>query len=130
MRKITGQGITVKISFERMLILLVICVFLATCAYSLPAIGSPITKEEAMEISKSADAFRDACLVGHYYAVDADYADPPLAPQYKGVVEGYGAWEIVWAFANDAFPATFVVLVAVDAGFGKIVYDTKGAIGW
>jgi hypothetical protein len=135
MRKTTGQGMTVKVTPEKILICLVICVLLASCAYSLPTIGSPITKEEAIEISKSASAFREACAVAQYYAVGATYINSSQVELLRQswqretlekALEGHGAWSVEWCFSYNARPVDFAVGVIVDAGTGLIAFDAKG----
>lgn len=125
-----------NISLEKFAVLLIISVFAVCVAGSLDTLNSPITKEEAIEISKSANAFREACTVAHYYAVGAIYINSSQVELLKQswqretlekVLEGHGAWEIEWCFSYNARPVDFAVGVIFDAGTGLIAFDAKGA---
>lgn len=126
-----------KITPEKMLVLLVICVFLAACAYSLPSIGSPITRDEAIETSKTSPLVKWSFGNAIGPQVEANYCNSSRVEWqkqwvnkdfYEGIPEGHGAWEIIWWFDYKEKPGGFDVIVVIDAETGVIAHEDFGVV--
>lgn len=128
---------TVKVTLEKILICLVICVFLASCSYSLPSLGSPVTREEAIEISKNSPLVKWSFENALGPQVEANYYNSSMVEWqkqwinkeiYRRVPEGHGAWAVTWDFGYKERPGGFNVIVVIDAETSVIVHEDFGVI--
>jgi hypothetical protein len=124
-----------NINLEKLIILLIIGVFIVTSVNSLNALGNPITKEEAIEISKNSELVKEGIGVALKFTVEANYYNSSMVEQlkighsgemYEKVPEGHSIWEVIWWFTYKEKPGAYDVIVVVDAETGTITYETKG----
>lgn len=125
-------------NIEAVTIFVIIAIFTVTCVKSLTSLsmlGSPITEEEAIEISKSSEFVKEGMATCGYFSFGAGYYNSSWVEQMKKghsrgafekVPEGHGIWEVHWAFMVEGGYKTDTAIVIVDAEWGIIVYDGKG----
>ena len=118
---------------EKVIILTVIGVFVLSSVSSLSAFGNPITRQEAIEISKNSDLVKEGLAIAHSFSVDATYYNSSMVEQLKlghnreifeNVPEGHGAWEVVWGINRGG--GGYLIIVIVDAETGTVIHETKG----
>lgn len=132
-----GQRMNTNI--ETVTIFVIIAIFTVACVKSLTSLSmldSPITEEEAIEISKSSEFVKEGMATYGYFSSGAEYYNSSWVEQmkkghsrraYEKVPEGHGIWEVHWAFVvSEERPGGYGVIVFVDAEWGIIVYDGKG----
>ena len=127
-----------NISLGRALILLVIGTLIVTSIDSLSAIGDPMTKEEAIEISRNSVNVKEGLAMYYSFGIQANYYNSSwVARMKKGywsdilaeVPEGHSVLEIVWWFKRRGMLETHPAIVLIDAETGIIVYDKWGVVG-
>lgn len=118
---------------EKVIILTVIGVFAFSSVNSLSALGNPITREEAIEISKKSELVKEGLAMAYSFSVDATYYNSSMIEQmklghnkevYEKVPEGHGAWEVIWGIRKDV--GGYLIIVIVDAENGMLVHEEKG----
>lgn len=133
-----------NVSVEKLITLLAIAAFIATSANSLSSLGDPITKEEAIEISKNSELVREGMVAYGYFSYGAIFHNSSWVEQTKkrwiemwGEVpevhslrylpEGRDIWEVGWTFLiSEHIYVGYTVNVFIDAETGAIVYAAKG----
>jgi len=138
----------VYISADRVIIIVVIGTLIVTSAgllYS-PVLSNPVTREEAIEISKNSELVREGLAVARGFTIETHYYNssgleqlrewhsdeifkniPKDAFWEEKVPEGHTAWQIVWWFGDTGAPSEgYAVIVIVDADMGMIIHEEKG----
>jgi len=116
-----------NINLEKVVILIVIGAFVVSSVNSLSALGGPITREEAIEISKNTAEVKHglakvgSCETG-WFSVKAAYVNSSGS--------GHSTWRVEWEFGGySGATAEFAVLiVVVDAETGAIIRVEPGGI--
>jgi len=136
----------VDFSWEKVIILIVIGALAVTSVYSLSALGNPITKEEAIEISKNSELVKEGLAIARGFSIETNYYNfskleqlrkwhsdeifkntPKDAFWEEKVPEGHTAWEVIWWFGGTGAPSEgYAVIVIVDAEIGTIIHEVKG----
>lgn len=123
-------------SVERVIILLVVAVFVLTSVYSLNGLHfGPITREEAIEISKNSELIKECFAVraeGHVGEVN--YYNSSMVEQlrkwhkerHRNVPIGHSIWQVVWSFTYKETIGGHLVIIIVDAEFGTIADEAMG----
>jgi len=103
---------------------------------SLSTLGDPITKEEAIEISKNSQLVKEGLAAYGYFTFGAAYYNSSWVEQmkkgharemYERVPEGHGVWKVHWTFTlSEGLWVGYTVIVVVDAETGTIIHETKG----
>jgi len=125
------------ISFEKVIILIVISVLVMTSADSLKAYGAPVTREEAIEISKNSRLVKESLSTAwrFYFPPEANYYNSSMVEMLKTthpwwtsipIENGHSVWEVVWDIGTGR--GGYVVGVVIDAGTGAIIHEEKGVI--
>lgn len=118
---------------EKVLILVAIGVFVVSSVNLLGALGNPVTREEAIEISKNSELVKEGLATAHSFSVDATYYNSCMVEQmkqgydrelYEKVPEGHGIWNVVWGIHKGV--GGYLIIVIVDAETGTINHETKG----
>jgi len=114
--------------------LLVIGAFTVTAVNSLTAPSNPITKEEAIEISKRAELVRDGMAayanvrVGEATFYNSSWVERMKTGHnreiYLRVPEGHDVWQVIWSVHKVV--GGYLVIVVVDAETGIIIQETTG----
>jgi len=120
---------------EKVIILTVIGVFILSSINSLSALGNPVTREEAIEISKKSELVKEGMATHGYFGIgEVGYYNSSWVEQmkkgharetYEKVPEGHGIWQVIWTFGNGIMRG-YTVIVIVDAETGAIIHETKG----
>lgn len=113
-----------------------------TSIYSLSALCNPITKEEAIEISKNSELVKEGLAVAYSISIEANYYNCQRIKQlkewhqdeiFKNVPkdefweespEGHTAWEIVWYIHLGV--GGYLIIVIVDAEMGIMIHEELG----
>jgi len=115
--------------------MLVIVSFAFTSVNLLSAQGSPITREEAIEISKNATLVQEGLAIARSTSIEALYLNSTEVEQkkegssrilFENVPEGHSVWEIRWWFGAGL--GGYVIGVIVDAEVGAIITEVRGNI--
>lgn len=101
-------------------ILIVVGIFVPICPNILNAFISPLTKEEAIEISKNTKLFKEGTELSTNFACNVYFHNSTEA-------EGQDAWEVTWIFWYKEVPGGYDIIVIVDAETGIIIREEKGA---
>jgi len=127
-----------NINLEKVVILIVIGAFIVTSVNSLNSLnglGSPITSEEAIEISKNSELVKEGVAIAQSFTIGTTYYNSSMVGQlkeghngeaYEKIPEGHSVWQVVWWFSYQTKPGGYVVIVIVDAETGILTYETKG----
>lgn len=122
-------------NIEKAIILLVLGAFVVTSISSLSALGGPIAKEQAIEISKSSALVKQGLAVAHSFEVDATYYNSSMVDRlreghnkemYAKVPVGHSVWNVVWSIYKGV--GGYVIIVLVDAETGTILHDETGIV--
>ncbi|MBX5327351.1 MAG: hypothetical protein ACQXXH_04695 [Candidatus Bathyarchaeia archaeon] len=128
---------------EKVMVLVVIGVFIVSSVNSLSGLGDPITREEAIEISKNSELVKEGLAVAHRFTIETNYYNSSRLEQLRKwhsdeifknvprdafweekVPEGHSVWEVIWWFRYGV--GGYNVIVIVDAETGTIIHETKG----
>lgn len=135
-----------NLSLEKVLILIALGALTVTSAYALNALGTPITREEAIEISKNSELVNEGLAIARGFTIETHYYNssgleqlrkwhsdeifkntPKDAFWEEKVPEGHTAWEVIWWFSGPGAPSEgYAVIVIVDANMGTIIYQVEG----
>lgn len=120
---------------------------IATSAVSHLALGDPISREEAIKISKDSELVKEGLRFAHAFSIEANYYNSSRLEQLRiwhsdkmfdnvsrdgfweeMVPRGHTAWEVIWWFSGVEGPSAqgYPVIVIVDAERAWIVYDMLG----
>lgn len=143
-------------NLEKSLVSLILGIFIVTSIasiYSLSVVGNPITKEEAIEISKNSELVKEGLAKAYRAGVsEANYhnsswveqmknftvpwADPneewvkrwtkEVREKYAKIPEGHSIWEIIWSIDLERY--SYFIIVIVDAEMGIMVHDETGSV--
>lgn len=108
-----------------------------TSVDSLNAVGKPVTREEAIEISKNAELVREGMATFDYFGIgEINFCNSSLVKQlreghnreiYENVPEGHDVWQVIWVFqASKTISVGYLIVVTVDAETGTILDERKG----
>lgn len=123
-----------------------VAVLLLTSVYSLIPLPAPMTREQAIEVSKTSELVRDGLRVARSFTVETHYYNTsqleelekwhstpifknvPKSAFWEGKVPaGHSAWEVLWWFSGFGAPSEgYVVIVIVDAEKREIIHQEKG----
>lgn len=127
-----------NINLEKAMILLVVGTFIVTSINSLNALGNPITREEAIEISKNSGLVKEGMATTQRASIDPTYYNSSMVEQlraghnrelYERVPVGHSVWNVVWWFSYWIGSSSgYTVIVIVDAETGIMIHETKGII--
>lgn len=118
---------------EKAIISVIIGVFILSSVNLLSALGKPITREEAIEISRNSELVKEGLAIARGVSISATYDNSSMIEQlklghnrkaYEKVPEGHGAWTVVWTIYKDV--GGYLIIVIVDAETGIIIHETKG----
>lgn len=125
-------------SLEKTIALFVIAAFIVTSVNSLSALGNPITREEAIEISKNSNLVKESLAVAYSFTIEANYYNSSMVEQLKtshlreifeNVPEGHSVWQVIWWFRySEGLAAGYDIIVIIDAETGTIIHETQGII--
>ena len=138
------SALGMSINWEKVIIVIMIGALTLTSVYSLDALGNPITREEAIEISKNSELVKEGLAAAHRFTIETNYYNSSRLEQLKKwhsdeifknvprdafweekVPEGHSAWEVIWWLRHGVDGHT--VIVIVDAETGNIIHEAKGA---
>lgn len=122
---------------EKVMILTVIGVLILSSVNSLSRLSNPITREEAIEISKKSELVKEGMATHGYFGIgDIGYYNSSWVEQmkkghareiYEKVPDGHGIWKVTWTFTlGEGLMVGYTVIVIVDAETGAIIHETKG----
>jgi|GEM_PF-3349793 len=127
-----------NINLEKAMILLVVAVFIMTSINSLNALGNPITREEAIEITENSGLVKEGLATTQRAAIDPTHYNSSMVEQlraghnwelYERVPVGHSVWNVVWWFSYWIGGSSgYTVIVIVDAETGIMIHETKGII--
>lgn len=120
---------------EKMIVLFVIGTFTIISISSFNAFGNPLTKEEAVEISKNSGLVKEAlATTPKSISIEANFYNSSMVEQlekgpardvFERVPDAHSVWEIIWYFSWGV--GGHPVIVIVDAEIGTLIYDLTGA---
>jgi len=119
------------------LILFVVVAFIVASAYSLSMPACPISREEAIEISKQSELVRKGLADAHNFEVEATYYNSSMVEKLKAghlreifqkVPEGHSVWNVGWTAHKTLYSST--ILVLVDAETAAIIDERGGPVLW
>jgi len=132
-----------NVGLERIMVTLVIVSLAFTSLNLLGAQGTPITKEEAIEISKRSTLVQEGLVESRYTILETSYYNSQRIEQLKEwhsdeifenvpkdafweekVPEGHSVWKILWYFSGGI--GGYSVIVIVDAEVGTMIHEAKG----
>lgn len=122
-------------NLERIIVTLVIVSFSFTSLSLLSIPEVPLTREEAIEISKGSSLVQEGLAIAYGTSIEALYHNSTEVEQkkegpsrylYENVPEGHSVWEIRWYIGTGI--GGYVIGVIVDAEVGVIITEVKGAI--
>lgn len=135
----------VGMNLKKVIILLVIGTFIVTSVNSLIALGDPISREMAIEISKNSELVKHSLAISHIFTIETNYYNSSRLEQLRKwhsdeifknvprdafweekVPEGHSAWEVIWWFRYQTKPGGYNVIIIVDAETAKIINETHG----
>lgn len=127
-----------NINLEKAMILLVVGTFIVTSINSLNALGNPITREEAIEISKNSGLVKEGMATTQRASIDPTHYNSSMVEQLKGghnrelyerVPVGHSIWDVVWWFSYWIGSSSgYNVIVIVDAETGIMIHEKKGIV--
>jgi len=128
-----------SINWEKVIIVIMIGALTLTSVYSLDALGNPITREEAIEISKNSELVKEGMATFSFFGVvDVNYRNSSWVEQmkkgharatYEKVPEGHSIWDVEWTFQISEWGFVgYTVIVIVDVELAKIVYEKRGVV--
>jgi hypothetical protein len=115
------------------LILGILIVTSITSIYWFSALGNPITKEEAIEISKNSELVKESFAKAYSTRVsEANYHNSSWVERMKSyriemyakIPEGHSIWEIVWDISLGV--GGYGIIVIVDAEMGMMIHEELG----
>jgi hypothetical protein len=123
-------GLNLNLNLERIMVMLVIVSFAFTSVNLLSAQGSPITREEAIEISKNTPIVQEALsYVGMSSRVTADHwnatyiillkQEHPNLREIENLPEDHSVWRIFWVI----FPPGYHILHYIDDLTGEVLHE-------
>lgn len=137
------SALGMSINWEKVIIVIMIGALTLTSVYSLDALGNPITREEAIEISKNSELVKEGLAAAHRFTIETNYYNSSRLEQLKKwhsdeifknvprdafweekVREGHSVWEVIWWLRYGVDGHT--VIVIVDAETGSIIHETRG----
>lgn len=122
-------------TFDRAAMLLVAVVFVASSFYALSGAGGPMTKEEAIAMSRRSSYVRRLLSESSRFSVYATYYNSSEVERleahidsFKLVTDGHSVWEVYWTFRHLWGHYSITHGVVVDAETGEIIADRLGII--
>ncbi len=118
--------------------LLIMAAIFVTSVVSLSTPREPITREEAMHISKNSKLVKEGMVTnGYSRVVEVNYSISSMVEQmkklsaekgeiYGRVPEGHGIWQVIWRARVRGTLMGYLVIVLIDAETGTLYYETKG----
>jgi len=132
-------------NLKKVIILLVIGAFIVAYVNLLKTPGDPITREEAIEISKNSELVKEGLTIAHRFTIETNYYNSSRLEQLKKwhsddifknvptdafweekVPEGHSAWEVIWWISYQTKLGGCAVIVIVHAETATIIYEAKG----
>jgi hypothetical protein len=132
-----------KVTVEKILILFVIGVFIVTSASVLSEAFVPITREQAIGISRKSELVREGLAIAKSHTIESNYYNSSRLKQLaelhttpifmdvprdsfweRRIPEGHTAWEIIWLF--DEGIGGHSVIVVIDAERAITVIESMG----
>ena len=121
-------------NLEKIITLLVIGAFIVTSINSLNTLGDPITREEAIEISKNSELVKEGLAISRSFTIETNYRNSSMVEQlklwnselYEKVPEGHSVWKVIWWLTYQYPPGGHNVIVIVDAEMATIIHEKKG----
>ena len=130
-------------NLEKIMVILVIVSFFLTSISVLTVQAGPLTREEAIEISKNSALVQEGLAKSRYTTIQAHYYNSSMLEQLKEwhsdeifenvpkdafweekVPEGHSVWEILWSFSEGV--GGYNIGVIVDAETGTIITEVIG----
>jgi hypothetical protein len=122
-----------KMNPERIIPLLLIGAFIIASISPLSKVGSLVTKEEAIEISKSSGLVKEGLATTRGFAIDTSYFNSSSVEQlkkgrngelFKNIPVRHSAWQVIWWFSYGI--GGHDVIVILDAETGTLICDARG----
>ena len=105
---------------------------------SLNALGNPITREEAIEISRNSGLVKEGVATTERASIDPTHYKSSMVEQlkaghnrelYERVPVGHSIWKVVWWFSYRIGSSSgYNIIVIVDAETGMMIHEKKGII--
>jgi len=123
------------VNLERILVTLVIVSFVFTSVTILSIEEAPITREEAIEISKGSSRVKEGLAIAFGSGVEATYYNSSMVEQlklrhnreiYEKVPKGHSIWQITWYIGTGI--GGYTIGVIVDAEIGVIITEIEGNV--
>ena len=105
---------------------------------SLNALGNPITREEAIEISRNSGLVKEGVATTERASIDPTHYNSSMVEQlkaghnrelYERVPVGHSIWKVVWYFSYRIGSSSgYNVIVIVDAETCIMIHEKKGVI--
>lgn len=121
-----NMWVTLNLDFEKTLLFLAVTLLAATLVGTLAVAGTPITKEEAIEISKNTKTVQSFLETADNYFLEVHYLNKTHTEK------DYGIWNIVWYIHPIGAPsaAAYVVSHSINEETGEIMSEGTGSIRW
>ena len=128
-------GLNLSANLERIAVTLVIVSFVFTSVITLSIEEAPITREEAIEISKGSNRVKEGLAIAFGSGVEATYYNSSMVEQlklghnreiYEKVLKGHSIWQITWYIGTGI--GGYTIGVIVDAEVGVIITEIEGNV--
>jgi hypothetical protein len=124
-------------TLERIIIALAVVSFAFTSVSLLSIREVPLTREEAIEISKGSSLVKEGLAIAYSISVEANYYNSQRIEQLRELhpafweeevarklPKGHSVWDIIWYFHKEI--GGYTIGVIVDAEVGAIINELKG----
>jgi hypothetical protein len=124
-------------NLERIIIALAVVSFAFTSVCLLSIREVPLTREEAIEISKGSSLVKEGLAIAYSISVEAHYYNSQRIEQLRELhpafweeevarklPKGHSVWDIIWYFHKGI--GGYTIGVIVDAEVGAIINELKG----
>jgi len=133
-----------RVNAEKVIATLVVLSFTLTLMSTLIVAGNPLTREEAIEISRNSELVKQSLAIARSFSIETHYynlsalenlrqwhSDPIFQNASKDsfweekLPDGHTAWEVIWWF-NYYRAGGLSVQVIVDAETGTMIHEAAG----
>lgn len=127
-------GLSLNDKLESIIIAVAVVSFIFTSICLLGIREIPLTREEAIEISKGSSLVKEGLAKSRYTTIETHHYNSQRIEELKEwhsdifwgqkVPEGRSVWEIIWYFSRGI--GGYNVIVIVDAEIGAILSEEEG----
>jgi len=130
-------GLNLDVNIERILVTLVMVSFVFTSVSLMSIREVPLTREEAVEISRGSSLVKEGLAIAYSTSVEAHYYNSQRIEELRKLHpafweekvalklrKGHSVWEIIWYIYMGI--GGYTIGVIVDAEVGTIINEMKG----